>query len=110
MENDTWQVISFQDSKLGCNAISWAPHGSVGSKDDTGRSYARLVTGSCDNRVRIWRCPIDTFNAGEWTEEPLSSENPPHHDWVRVAEFFFRHFFLFLGGVADSCMPFFLPS
>ncbi|KAG5179513.1 WD40-repeat-containing domain protein [Tribonema minus] len=89
MDDDSWQVSTFQDGKLGCNAVSWAPYGSGGGKDDAmGRDVMRLVTGSCDNRVRVWKCPAPT--AGEvlgqgqlvWTDELTHSE-PAHTDWVR---------------------------
>lgn len=52
--NDEWHATFIQDSKLGCNAVSWAPFNSVGSRE-RGKEYMRLVTGSCDNRVRFWR-------------------------------------------------------
>lgn len=52
--NDEWHATFIQDSKLGCNAVSWAPFNSLGSKEG-GKEYMRLVTGSCDNRVRFWR-------------------------------------------------------
>lgn len=53
-QNDEWHATFIQDSKLGCNAVSWAPFNSLGSKEG-GKEYMRLVTGSCDNRVRFWR-------------------------------------------------------
>ncbi|CAM9093274.1 unnamed protein product [Chrysoparadoxa australica] len=81
MEDDNWQTTHFQDSKLGCNSVSWAPYNSIGSRDDQGREYMRLVTGSCDSKVRFWRCPVDSL--GDWVEEPLSLDLLPHSDWVR---------------------------
>lgn len=52
--HDEWRATFIPDSKLGCNAVSWAPYNSLGSKED-GKEYMRLVTGSCDDRVRFWR-------------------------------------------------------
>lgn len=52
--NDEWHTTFIQDSKLGCNSVSWAPFNSLGSREGE-KVYMRLVTGSCDNRVRFWR-------------------------------------------------------
>lgn len=52
--NDEWRTTFIQDSKLGCNSVSWAPFNSLGSREGE-KVYMRLVTGSCDNRVRFWR-------------------------------------------------------
>ncbi|CAM9177443.1 unnamed protein product [Choristocarpus tenellus] len=79
-DDDTWVPSSLQDSKLGCNAISWGPFNSVGSRNESGTQFMRLVTGSCDKHVRFWRCPVD---GDTWEEERHSQENPPHSDWVR---------------------------
>jgi hypothetical protein len=43
-ENDAWHTNHFFDSKLGCNSVSWAPHNSVGSRDEHGTDYMRLVS------------------------------------------------------------------
>ncbi len=52
-DDDTWLVNHFVDSKLGCNAVCWAPLNCIGYRDETGREYMHLVTGSCDNRVKV---------------------------------------------------------
>lgn len=57
----------FQNDSLGCNAVSWAPANAVGSVTEDGTLIRRLVTGSCDNTVRIWR---SMGSDGHWTEEP----------------------------------------
>ena len=44
-----WATTMFKAHKTGCNAISWAPY-----DRETGGSM-RLVTGGCDNLVKIWR-------------------------------------------------------
>lgn len=75
----------FTDSPLGCNSLSWAPFGHHGSAvaaagpDGNPAPIAkRLVTGSCDNMLRIWK---QADNAAEWEVEgePLKQ----HVDWVR---------------------------
>ncbi|CAM9248891.1 unnamed protein product [Ectocarpus fasciculatus] len=78
--NDEWHTTFIQDSKLGCNSVSWAPFNSLGSREGE-KVYMRLVTGSCDNRVRFWRCAVGET---EWKEEGSSHDSSPRHsDWVR---------------------------
>lgn len=76
-KDDNWSVSHFQNDTLGTNSVSWAPYSAVNSLQEDGRSARRLVTGSCDNSVRIWRL----VDAG-WTEESRSSLSS-HTDWVR---------------------------
>lgn len=58
--------------------MSWAPFNSIGGQAEDGSPIRRLVTGSCDNVVRIWRSVgLD----GPWEEE--SKLTNPHSDWVR---------------------------
>lgn len=73
-----WTVSHFKDSSLGCNAVSWAPFHSVGSKNDGG-PIKRLVTASCDKTIKLWSLPDGQT---EWTKEDISSA-PAHTDWVR---------------------------
>lgn len=40
---------------LGCNAVSWAPYHPVHSHGENNALVYRLVTGACDNTVRVWR-------------------------------------------------------
>lgn len=40
---------------LGCNAVSWAPYHPVHSHGENNTLVYRLVTGACDNSVRVWR-------------------------------------------------------
>ena len=51
---DGWNVSSFQDSTLGCNAVSWASYNSLGAHNEHG-IIKRLVTASCDNSVKLWK-------------------------------------------------------
>lgn len=73
-KNDTWSQISFINDTLGCNAVSWAPFTALGSQTTEGYPVLRLVTGSCDNTVRIWKFDgqWDHNMAGEWIEERRS--------------------------------------
>eukprot|EP01033_Poteriospumella_lacustris_P012968 gene12968-9277_t len=64
---------------LGCNAVSWAPYHPVHSHGENNTLVYRLVTGACDNSVRVWR----------WLESEDSvpvqeaTKAEPHTDWVR---------------------------
>ncbi len=64
-------VSYIQNDNLGCNSVSWAPFSAIGSIQDDGRSKKRLVTGSCDNSVRIWQ-----QTESGWIEEEKASS--PH--------------------------------
>eukprot|EP00953_Heterococcus_sp_UTEX-ZZ885_P005511 3438-Heterococcus_DN1.PRE.2 len=43
------------------------------------------ATGSCDNKVRIWRCPVGATSSANqmssWTTELKESDFSPHTDW-----------------------------
>lgn len=47
-----WIVKTFENDKSGCNSVSWAPYGALGSQNPDGTMSRFLVTGSCDNSVR----------------------------------------------------------
>jgi len=78
-KEEQWVVSHFLNDIMGTNSVSWAPFSAVGSRLENGNSVRRLVTGSCDNTVRIWR-----QTESLWVEEPKNvSSNSPHTDWVR---------------------------
>ena len=61
--------------------MSWAPFNAIGSILEGGIQVRRVVTGSCDNMVRIWR---SVGTEAHWTEEPKQSDvSVSHSDWVR---------------------------
>ena len=64
---------SFQNDSLGCNSVSWAPYSALGSIMEDGSSVRRLVTGSCDNSVRVWAYNVQL---NKWQEE--SKQASPH--------------------------------
>jgi hypothetical protein len=41
----------YKVNSMGVNSVSWAPFDSLGSQPNV----ARLVTGSCDNKVKMFR-------------------------------------------------------
>lgn len=63
------QFKAFQNDALGCNAVSWAPYNAIGPQSDSGVPVKRLVTASCDNRVRMWK-----FEGDQWAEERKKEE------------------------------------
>lgn len=79
-----WIINHFQDSTLGCNAVSWAPYNALGSQ-----SGKRVVTASCDKTIKIWQHDDTTM---VWSHV-LMSVSPgsqsgsgcpvSHQDWVR---------------------------
>jgi len=63
-----WSASMFKTHKTGCNAVAWAPYDGAG---------LRLITGGCDNLVKIWRCD----ESEQWTEAAVLPS--VHTDWVR---------------------------
>ncbi len=67
----------FQNDSLGCNSVSWAPFSVASSTKENGDVVRRLVTGSCDNAVRIWRSVESSDGTSTaWTEESKSGASP----------------------------------
>lgn len=90
-KNNSWSVEYFHNDALGCNSVSWAPYSSSSSHAEAdGSLIRRLVTGSCDNVVRIWRSCEGAGEDGSWVEEATSCGlmgKTPHKDWVRDVAF-----------------------
>jgi protein transport protein SEC13 len=66
--NDNFSEEKFFAHKFGVNAVSWSPVTSP---------VKRLVSGGCDNSVRIWR-----FSETE-SQWKLEHTLDGHNDWVR---------------------------
>lgn len=78
-DNNTFSHVLFPAHGMGANAVSWAPAmapGSLMGKGDGGLTR-RLVTGGCDNEVKLWE-----FSAPTGTYEPMCTLRG-HTDWVR---------------------------
>jgi len=71
-----WHRQAFQAHAGGAQTVSWMP-GAVPREGAMGPPTMRLVTGGCDNEVRVFKCD----------NEAWSPEMPPlpaaHSDWVR---------------------------
>jgi len=83
MADDSWDVKLIPTAhKTGVNAVSWAPATTGGALASGGapEPVMRLVTGGCDNMVKLWRLG----EAGEWESE---AELSLHTDWVRDVAF-----------------------
>ena len=74
---------SFVNDSLGCNSVSWAPYTAVGNlRGGSDKPCLRVVTGSCDNTVRVWRFDGNWAEGqGQWVEEKKIGS--PHENWVR---------------------------
>jgi protein transport protein SEC13 len=80
--SDAWVQSGFVNDNLGCNAVSWAPYTALGSQLPQGGHVLRLVTGSCDNTVRIWKYDGQwEQSAGKWIEEsrPANCHSGEHN-------------------------------
>lgn len=87
-----WNVETIPVSGMGVNSVDWAPHGHLGQSVDG--SVQRIVTGACDNTVRIFRRKgsvqtgqqqqqgngVVTTGAGQWSQDVSLVS---HKDWVR---------------------------
>lgn len=81
MEVGTWEAKKIPNAHtIGCNAVSWCPAIYPDNiATETGQTQSvftkRLVTGGCDNLVKIWKEQDD-----RWVEE---NKLEIHSDWVR---------------------------
>ena len=91
-EDDQWTSQRFAASQLGCNAVSWGPVGATGCKlGDEEVDALRLVTGSCDDRVKFWRASVPSGGLEAllkgatltFTEEKSINDGKLHTEWVR---------------------------
>ena len=73
-------VQHFVNDSLGCNSVSWAPFNAIGSQLGENGTARRVVTGSCDNTVRIWKCCGDD----RWVPEPC---DPSKHSGKLIERF-----------------------
>lgn len=96
----SWAFESFQAHKLGVNAVSWAPAAAPGSLLTANASgtaaattfnneAARLVSGGCDTKVKIWAIRPPSVPQGTAQSSPatnvatLEHTLEDHTDWVR---------------------------
>ncbi|KAJ1628046.1 WD40-repeat-containing domain protein [Pavlovales sp. CCMP2436] len=79
--DDSWTASKIAAHQIGVNGVSWAPAyepsallSSAGAQPPTS---AQLVTGGCDNLVKVWQHDPNTQT---WSLEATLAE---HTDWVR---------------------------
>lgn len=81
--DDTWTASKMTAHQIGCNSVSWAPAyepaAVVSSASASAQlpTSAQLVTGGCDNLVKVWR---HDATSQSWSLEKTLAE---HTDWVR---------------------------
>ena len=103
--NKNYRTCSaIQNDSLGCNSVSWAPFSALGSLLENGRSIKRLVTGSCDNMVRIWR---QQEQGASWEEERTTLMHTGKLIKVDVKKCFRCCLFQWIV-LRDWCLPFHL--
>eukprot|EP00922_Rhytidocystis_sp_ex-Travisia-forbesii_P050774 GHVS01075422.1.p1 GENE.GHVS01075422.1~~GHVS01075422.1.p1 ORF type:complete len:329 (-),score=87.15 GHVS01075422.1:865-1851(-) len=94
--NNSWTVKSFKAHLNGVTSVTWGDAAAAatvlmrGAGGGGGGGAApprtqRLVTGGCDNQVRIWRLDEHSSSSAEWVEEFHLTEPSHHHHngWVR---------------------------
>lgn len=81
-QDGTWTTETIENAHpVGANAVSWAPaapKGSLVGSKPPGQPIKRLVSGGCDNAIKVWRYDDATRR---WMQD-----GPPliaHSDWVR---------------------------
>ncbi|VDP14433.1 unnamed protein product, partial [Soboliphyme baturini] len=92
--DETWEpkkIINAHSS--GCNAVSWCPPYSLESSS-AGLCTKRLISGGCDNLLKIWK----ENNNKDWEQE-LQLEG--HTDWIRDVAW--TQSFGLLGNTIASC-------
>lgn len=80
-------------SSLGATSVSWAPADHLGhfkqEGNDNPQTVKRLVTGSCDNVVRIYKCQTSSGGSASQNQSSANTtwemeiEFKEHNDWVR---------------------------
>lgn len=80
--NGSWFSERWVAHSGGCNSVSWAPACENGAlvQPDAGHPIRRIVSGGCDNLVKVWKYN-DSLQKWE-TEEP-EFVLKRHDDWVR---------------------------
>mmetsp|Transcript_17044 Transcript_17044/g.23850 ORF Transcript_17044/g.23850 Transcript_17044/m.23850 type:complete len:320 (-) Transcript_17044:198-1157(-) len=82
-KDNKWSREEFPAHPGGVNSVSWAPAVTPNSLLQQGNPNVlkQIVTGGCDNRVRIW-CFNDM--KGQWVEKRcLKNDGKVHKAWVR---------------------------
>lgn len=78
-ELNSWDAEKIPSAHaIGCNSISWCPTTALSTANSLKQPVKRLVSGGCDNLVKIW-----VEKNGRWLEE---SRLEAHSDWVRHVE------------------------
>lgn len=79
--DSSWSGFKVENAhSIGCTGVSWAPAtpaGALVGAASVGKPVKRVVSGGCDNLVKVWGLEETT---GTWKEEAVLTG---HTDWVR---------------------------
>eukprot|EP00916_Digyalum_oweni_P015409 GHVL01025223.1.p1 GENE.GHVL01025223.1~~GHVL01025223.1.p1 ORF type:complete len:326 (+),score=56.67 GHVL01025223.1:20-997(+) len=79
-QGDQWTRKSFDGHLHGVNSVSWAPASfALNAPKTASLASQRLVTGGCDNQVKVWKYDEHLL---QWQCHQLQGSQS-HTDWVR---------------------------
>lgn len=85
--DDSWTANQFVAHQIGVNGVSWAPAyepaALVASAGAPLKTSAQLVTGGCDNHVKVWKHIADADKQPGQASWVCTSTLAVHTDWVR---------------------------
>jgi len=87
VEQQGWKIVKKDRAHdIGCNTVSWAPYVPAGATFGGGTTPqvppARIASGGCDNKVRVWQVAPD--GQQDVLQELKVLQAPEGHtDWVR---------------------------
>ena len=85
-----WAVETISVSGMGVNSVDWAPHGHLGQ--NVSGSIQRIVTGSCDNAVRVF---VRDANQQQSQQQQQQQQQPqqqePGAQWVQDGDSIVGH-------------------
>ena len=66
--DDSWDVKVVEAHQTGCNSVSWAPASATRGM--------QIVTGGCDNKVKLWQCVDEEWEEVKPGAQPLPRPQP----------------------------------
>lgn len=83
-DDQSWDIQRIMAHNGGCNSVSWGPDvavgGSLGAQSPV---LKKIVTGGCDNCVKIWGFDENNHQCPWGEVSKFAQEDNKHSDWVR---------------------------